>query len=203
MTKDEAIKICGTLSHPSKMPCPAYSIPATLCVTGSKLREKKGTVCSKCYAMKGRYLFDNVVQAMNQRASGLKSPKWAQGMVTLIGATRSPWFRWHDSGDLQGLQHLLDIVSVADRLPEKRFWLPTREVGLVSQYLAVFGSFPSNLTVRVSSPLVNGDPIPGYALTSTVVTENPTCPASLNGNRCGECRMCWDPNVKNVSYLEG
>jgi len=26
------------------------------------------------------------------------------------------------------------------------------------------------------------------------------CPAPDQGNECGECRACWDPEVKNVAY---
>ena len=46
----------GTLSAPSKMPCFSFSIPAKLCITGQKLRDVKNSICSKCYALKGRYV---------------------------------------------------------------------------------------------------------------------------------------------------
>ena len=49
--------IVGTLSEPSKMPTYAYSIPAKYCITGSKLRMIANSTCSKCYALKGRYIF--------------------------------------------------------------------------------------------------------------------------------------------------
>ena len=27
-----------------------------------------------------------------------------------------------------------------------------------------------------------------------------TCPAPSQGGQCGDCRQCWDPKVKVVSY---
>jgi hypothetical protein len=27
-----------------------------------------------------------------------------------------------------------------------------------------------------------------------------TCPAPSQGGKCGDCRACWDPKVKVVSY---
>ena len=39
-----------------------------------------------------------------KRLQALKDPQWVDAMVTLI--TGETWFRWHDSGDLQGPEHL-------------------------------------------------------------------------------------------------
>ena len=35
---------------------------------------------------------------------------------------------------------------------------------------------------------------------SMVVTGQATCPAPKQGGKCGDCRQCWDPAVKIVSY---
>ena len=64
MLKKEARKITGGLSKPSKMPGPAYNLPAWHCQTGAKLRKIEGTPCFGCYAMKGRYRFSNVRAAL-------------------------------------------------------------------------------------------------------------------------------------------
>jgi len=196
----QAEEIVGTLSRPSKMPCHSYSLPASRCKMGAALSTNSDSVCAGCYAKKGRYAFSNVQTALEKRFSSLNHPRWVEAMVSLIGRTRSPYFRWHDSGDLQSLQHLLNIVAVAEQLPEKEFWCPTREVGLVRSYLTTFGSFPSNLIVRVSAALVDGVPLQGFRNTSTVVTSGETCPAPTQNNQCGTCRMCWDPDVANVAY---
>ena len=67
MLKKELEKIVGGLSKPSKMPGPAYNIPAWNCITGQKLVKIPGSVCSGCYAMKNRYRFTNVREAMDRR----------------------------------------------------------------------------------------------------------------------------------------
>ena len=59
-TTVEAKKVMISLGRAGKMPCPTYNTPASLCVTGSKLRDIEGTTCEGCYAMKGNYLFPNV-----------------------------------------------------------------------------------------------------------------------------------------------
>ena len=50
-------KEIGTLSNPSKMPAYAWGISAKQCKVGSKLAKIKGTICNKCYALKGHYTF--------------------------------------------------------------------------------------------------------------------------------------------------
>ena len=67
MLKKEANKITGGLSKPSKMPGPAYNLPAAACITGAKLVKIPGSVCAGCYALKGRYRFKNVQDALQRR----------------------------------------------------------------------------------------------------------------------------------------
>src|SRR5262245_31613313 len=127
MTKKEAIAIAGGLSSPSKLPCHGYSIPAVRCVTGAKLVQVPGSTCSGCYALKGMYRFPNVKSALELRFQSLRHPQWVEALVTLIQGTGEGYFRWHDSGDLQGVWHLEKIAEVCRRTPDVAHWLPTRE----------------------------------------------------------------------------
>lgn len=201
-TLKDAEAIAGTLGSPSKMPGYAYGLPAVECKVGALLRKLPGSTCSDCYALKGRYLFGNVKTAQYRRLHSLKHPQWVEALVFMIRRRRCDYFRWHDSGDLQDMDHLNKIVEVAQLCPETRFWLPTRENHLISQFLAVFGGFPSNLLVRVSAAMIDGAPPVRFPHTSTVVKLNgePSCPAPKQGGVCGACRACWDPTVANVSY---
>ena len=36
--------------------------------------------------------------------------------------------------------------------------------------------------------------------TSGVSPDGFNCPASKQGNECGECRACWDGSVENINY---
>lgn len=196
-TLKEAESIAGKLSRPSKMPGYAYGIPAQRCIVGSILAKRTGTICSDCYALKGRYVFPNVRAAQEKRFASLQDPLWVDAMVFMIKFRNNPYFRWHDSGDIQGLWHLDKIVEVALRCPEIQFWLPTREYRLVKAYSK---PIPSNLVIRVSAMMIDGPP-PAFPNTSGVVTDgNHTCPAPRTANECGRCRACWDGSVKHVTY---
>lgn len=206
--QSDAEAIVGTLSKPSKMPGHAYSIPAKRCITGRKLRFIKGSVCSKCYALKGRYPTGVVQQAMEKRFNSLRHSKWVDAISFLISCTSDAYFRWHDSGDLQSVRHLDNIVRVADRLPHVRFWLPTREYGIVSRYVQDGGHIPDNLTIRLSSHMIDGPPpeslARGLGVQVSGVTATPefTCPSRQYGNTCGPCRACWDKSIFNVTYKQ-
>ena len=209
-TVKEAWAEVGGLSKPSKMPSYGYSLSAFKCKVGSKLREVLNSTCANCYALKGRYIFPNVQEALDRRMDKLmNNPKWVDAMIYLIlhYCTKTKVFRWHDSGDLQSVQHLINIVNIAECTPNVKHWLPTREVTIVKKYKDLFGEFPSNLVVRISATMVNGVPHKFHEHSSTVATSNDLaighlCPAPKQDNKCGDCRACWDTNIKNVTYLE-
>ena len=205
----EAEKIAGTLGRPSKMPGFSTSTSATECKLGSRLRNVPGSVCEGCYAMGANYQYPSVKVAHARRLRGLRDPRWVEAMVRLIQARvdpEDPYFRWHDSGDLQGVWHLANICEVARQTPGVQHWLPTREKGMVKSFLRGGGVIPGNLTVRLSAAMVDGG-VPtasGLLTTSTVSSNGETigcrCPAREKGNSCGECRACWDREVENVTY---
>ena len=197
MLKKELNKITGGLSKPSKMPGPAYNLPAAACITGSKLVKIKGSVCEGCYALKGRYRFGNVQAALQRRLKAIEDPRWVDAMIQLIKGQE--YFRWHDSGDLQSLQHLQNIFKICRATPETRHWLPTREAQIIKR--VKINEIPRNLVIRFSSHMINQAPVNFFPWTSTVVTDGQhSCPASTQGNSCGSCRQCWNREEKNVSY---
>ena len=196
MLKKEAKDITGGLSKPSKMPGPAYNLPAQGCITGAKLQAVAGSVCSGCYALKGRYNFKNVRLALARRLESLKHPQWVLAMTVLIKG--EPHFRWHDSGDLQSVTHLANIMKVAKATPETSHWLPTQERKLMM--LINPDAVPKNLLIRISNAKNNTAPGKFWKYWSTVVDSGGDCPASRQGNECGSCRRCWDRKVKHVTY---
>jgi hypothetical protein len=208
LIKNEAVAICGSLSNPSKMPGHGYALPASRCRIGSLLQLFPKSVCFHCYALRGRYLFPVVKAAMEKRFSSLSDPRWADAISTLIYHSKDRYFRWHDSGDLKDLEHLRNIVRVCLNLPRVKFWLPTREYQTVETYRRMGGQIPPNLCIRYSAHLVDGPPPLHYGLpTSTVfsaeapiASKGHACPAPTQNMKCGNCRACWDPAVKLVSY---
>lgn len=212
MLKREASAITGGLTQTSKMPCKSYSLPTLACQTGYKLAQIEGTICSDCYANKNFYAMyrATIEPAQVARLSSLDDPLWEDAMVTLIGA--DPYFRWHDSGDIQSVEHLRRIAQVCLRTPNTLHWLPTREVGFVTAYVQAGHPLPPNLIIRISAtypdrpvklpPALLGIPT---ILTSNVHTPGQpalglACEAYTRGGACGECRACWSPAVPAVSY---
>ena len=197
MKTDEALKIIGgSLSKPSKMPGWSIGLPAKECKTGSKLRKIEGSTCYDCYALKGCYVFKVVQDAQYRRLAAIKDPQWVTAMAHLINSKKPDVFRWHDSGDVQDLDHLQKIYEVCRLSPSKRHWLPTREAW-IQKHLA---SKPENLIIRFSMPMVDQAPAGSFEHYSTVVKSGANCPAPQQDNECRDCRNCWNSEIKNVSY---
>jgi hypothetical protein len=212
----------GGLSSPGKMPCHSYGIPAAECNVGSKLRaastKERPTVCGSCYAFKGNYVWANVQAAQYRRLATVREAlqhesareAWVSAMVASVGwhSRDSRVFRWHDSGDIQSVDHLSLICDVADRLPWVTFWIPTRERGIVREWCAANGALPANLTVRESAALIGFFPRLSETHAHSAVARKgqdlPTgahaCPAYKQGGECRSCRACWSTDVPLVVY---
>lgn len=210
LTVAEATEICGGLSYTSKMPCASYGLPAKHCQAGSRLAAREGSVCSKCYALKGRYIFNTVLTAQHRRMATLTHPRWCEAVATLILLDGHSHFRWHDSGDVQSVSHLRNIARVAELLPHVQFWLPTRELYTLNTWLGeTRGVIPSNLTVRVSRAMIDGSKLtlPTLWRTAGVVESgvaklkaDTSCPAWQQQGACLLCRKCWQRDEPVVIY---
>ena len=198
MLVKEAKKITGSMTRTKKMPGLSYSLPAWECQVGSKLRTVKGSVCSGCYALKGNYTrYPAIKAAQYYRLQSLKDPRWIPAMVAQI--KRQKYFRWHDAGDLQSVQHLKNIFEVCNQTPGTKHWLPTREARFLIYWQ--FGEkVPKNLIIRLSGHMIDGKNATWWPWTSSVSTKTKTCPARDQGNKCLDCRRCWNRRVKNVTY---
>lgn len=222
MNIKDAIYLTGGLSRTSKMPCPSFGLHVSSCTTGQKLRKISHSVCSKCYAHKGRYLFKNVTNAGKERIKNItkaiateNQQIWVDAMVFLIKskAAKSGYFRWHDTGDIFSVEYLKMILDVVKATPEIKHFLPTKELSLV-RTAKVLG-IPDNLNIRVSALLLNKlykNIEPSAGITSSAVFKCETaeretelaklghvCPG-VRSHQCGECRACWDRNVGTVIY---
>ena len=207
--KDAELAV-GGLSKPSKMPSFAWSISARRCNTGSKLVNVKGSVCEGCYALKNRYLFNNIQSALENRYNIWKENRnrWTDAMIYLMHnkqhIVNTGHFRFFDSGDIQGVEMLNDINTIAWASPHIRFWLPTKEYKLIKDYDI---EVAPNLTIRVSAPMIDKS-FDGYTHVSTVyqkdnigMAKGYVCPAPKQGNKCDSCRACWSDSISEVSYI--
>ena len=203
MKVKEAKQITGSLTRTSKMPGLSYSLPAWECKTGSKLRKVKGSVCASCYALKGNYTRYKAIKAAQYvRLKSLQDARWIEAMTAQV--KRSTYFRWHDAGDVQDLDHLKKIYEVCKLTPTKKHWMPTREAWIKDH----LDGKPDNLVIRFSAPMVDQRAPASWPNSSSVVTKDQPwfgatsvmCPAPKQNNECKDCRQCWNPEIKNVSY---
>ena len=205
-TLKAAVDLVGGFSKTKKMPGWSYGVPTDMCNTGMKLKKIPNSVCADCYADKGSYqMYPAVKVAQYRRLDSISHPQWVEAMIYVMTHSkqilRDKVFRWHDSGDIQGLEHLDKIVRIAIATPDIKYWLPTKESNWIQKYDK---PIPKNLVIRLSGTFVDGKEPMSWSHTSTVVTDKDkaTCRAFENGGMCGDCRQCWDGTVKNVSYFK-
>ena len=217
------------LSKPSKMPGTSFSVPAQRCVTGAKLAKIPGSVCYDCYALKGAYIWPIVQNAMEYRLDLLNSSEFVSTMVAELNKRRATEHRWFDSGDVHNVAHCLKIIAVCRLTPNKKHWIPTKERKLWQEALKM-ESLPDNAVVRYSATMVDKAPPKDWTNSSAVITDKAASIGKLceayrtkkNGQMishdeyetakkekqigkidlgyCGDCRACWSPAVKTVSY---
>ena len=230
------------VSWVDKMPGPSFNTSSDYCHAGGHLRDIDGAVCGDCNVhYNKRYGAPTVQNAMERRYQQMMSNpvEWGRAMVSLIPAYsmmsktgRTPlspiaaqgnypdiegrmgYMRWHDSGDLQGPQHLALLSDIARATPSVNHWIPTKDANFVNQYLKAGGQIPKNLIVRLSSPMIGQGPTDAIehpqVKTSTVGRsqldpnyKGKVCPASKKGSEgCigEECNACWQTDFDNIDY---
>ena len=209
MNKTQAHEIHGGLTQTTKMPCKSYSLPTIACVTGFRMREIANSICAMCYAEKGNYrkYQNNIEPVQHARLVSIDDPLWVDAMVVSIGTDK--YFRWHDSGDIQNIEHLEKIAEVAKRTPDCMHWLPTREYSIVAAFTAQY-DVPDNLIIRLSAMFTDRavvvpktlQGVKGVAVSNvhSVKPIGTACNAPRQNGECRNCRACWSRKVAAVSY---
>ena len=203
LNKEEKIYYKKMLSETSKLGVKSISLDAKKCKTGSKLAKKPGTVCNGCYALKGCYVFPVVKDAMQRRLDFFNSPNFIPIMVWLLQSQRKKFFRWFDSGDIQNVFMGLNILEVCKLTPDIKHWIPTKEYKFWRQVLKI-EKLPENVCLRISSPNIDQEPLKEFNNTSTVHENKKAfgleCIAYKQDGKCLDCKACYDPKIKNISY---
>ena len=197
------------LSKASKMSCKSFSLPVNLEVCKGMLDNtgKVKPVCKSCYAKKGFYHMPVVKAVRENNLIASKKVGFAHHMITLINKDKNKYFRWFDSGDVYSLDFLYTIINICRYTPDTKHWLPTKSRELFSQEAWKDLEALPNVTVRYSSPSVIGTYEEKHGSTVSSVIKKSTkdlfyCPASNQKGKCGDCKACWNKNLKVVSYLK-
>ena len=193
------------------MPCKSFALPAgkKTCIGMIDDNGKIKDVCKKCYAMKGSYswrsakaLREHNLETLNNNLESFKID-----MVKLLNKEKSEYFRWFDSGDIYDNDLLFAIYEICKNTPSINHWIPTKARELLDQDLWAKLENLDNVTIRYSSPSINGyyQSIHG----STVIQKGQEvdetkifkCPVGLVDERkkCDDCRACWNSD-KVIAY---
>ena len=215
-TLKQARSITGGISNRNrKMPFYSYGLSVKNCITGSKLAKikkiNKIPTCKLCYAKRNMYNTQAVKKAHAKRLKGIQHPYFVKAMTYEINhltknQTQKKYFRWHDSGDLQSIKHLLKLIKIALNLPNIKFWLPTNERKFIRTYLKYKKVFPINFNERISSIFIDQEPTKKHNFNTSSLFKNikpinsKICYSFKRHNQCGNCRACWSKNISNIAY---
>ena len=221
MTLKAAKKFGVVTKGNSKIHGSTFSTDPKRCKVGSKLVKVEGSTCASCYALKLAKVYPSAAKSWSDNLDLFRQAvendqllEWCEAIAYQIqkiselkakkGDKGAMFHRWFTAGDLDSMDMLRAFVKVAQMLPNIKFWLPTREKQLISQYKAALGVVPDNMVIRVSSAMVDAKPL---AMPNTSTTHNKgakaygfKCPAQQQSGNCGHCSTCWNPEVKNISY---
>jgi len=222
MNKTQVLEMCNTitggLSSESKMWSRSTGLPAWRCHVGSRLAQVEGSVCHECYALdRGHYQYDKVKAAQERRYKLLYHSCWVSAMTMLLWLQVKDFFRWQGSGDIDSLQHLKNIVEVCEKTPRLKHWMPTKEKGILKEFLHRGGVIPPNLVISMSGYMVDGGPVKGFDdqpqithhLTYNkknrhgVSKESYICPVEdgkgFKSCKEADCSACWNPSIRVVA----
>jgi hypothetical protein len=106
--------------------------------------------CKKfCYARKGFYCYANVAKAQQRRLAATKRPNFADRMVAEIRRDNVKIIRIHDSGDFYSMEYARAWLSIANALPQVKFYSYTKSIPIWNN-MSYFGDFPPNLRLIYS-----------------------------------------------------
>lgn len=199
------------LSKAGKMPCKSWSLQAIETCPGSVGSDGELVdACKGCYATTGNYRFPNVKAPRIHNREDWKRAGWEADMIeALEGET---YFRWFDSGDMYDVRLANKIYRIMEATPSTKHWLPTRQYKF-DKFKRIIGKMQrlSNVVVRLSSDSVEGKTIPGRNISTIAPSSRAyqvtrklhkavVCEAYSRDGKCGDCRACWDRDVKTVLY---
>lgn len=188
------------------MPCLSWSLQALDTCPGSvSASGELVDACKGCYATDGNYRFKNVKAPRLHNRDDWKRDAWVDDMVKALDNSR--YFRWFDSGDMYHIGLAEKILMVMERTPWCKHWLPTRmhkfaKFGAVIERMELC----DNVVVRKSSDSITGGVIQANNSSTIIPTSDDAdggmtvCKAYERDGKCGDCRACWDKDVKVIAY---
>lgn len=158
---------------------------------------------SGCYALKGRYSFDNVtlpawrnLYFFNNNPDGFFKAIEAE-LQEADNLRPWRWFRWHESGDIVNYDYFCGMVAIAKKFKRINFMAYTKKYSIVNKYIEENGALPKNLTIIFSVWGIYGLGVNKYNLPCAYVkgigadSYIPTNATPCEGS-CKDCGFkCW------------
>lgn len=116
-----------------------FNLPAITTCPGRSL------ACQSCYAMQGRWLFDNVRRSLARNLEAARSPSFATDMVAEIRRRKAAVVRVHSSGDFFSRAYARRWLTVMRELPGVTFYFYTRSwrIGSIRPVLEEMAALPN------------------------------------------------------------
>ena len=185
--------------------------PKTNCVTWSISTKSCsgacGSICQECYARKKAFTWDVVKNALEYRRKWFNNnpDNIVVGTIAkkLNNVRKNNRVRVFESGDFENIRAIKIWTRIAEKCPNKRFWIPTRTWHKTEflPFLQKLNKLP-NVVVRPSS--LNFDKkaprVKGLAA-GTMAYKNENCPENYFDCKgdCEKCGVCWNKSIK-VAY---
>ena len=159
----------------------------------------KGAPCAKkCYAAKLCRIYPTVKKAYENNLNILQNNFNDYFEQVLKAARITKYFRWHVSGDIPSYSYFVNMVDIAEQLPETQFLAFTKNYNVVNSYITYDRKLPDNLKI-IFSEWGNQKPDNPHNLPTAAVIFKGTEPAEnwkICGGNCSECACrgvgCWE-----------
>lgn len=173
---------------------PSLNLPTTVCRANAPC--KKG-----CYAMKGNWLFKNVVTSLQSNLDHFlrDSKGFFDDIINYINNDDITYkfFRWFSSGDIVNETFLNGMVRVAKKCKQTKFLCFTKKYELINEYLKN-AELPKNLKIVLSAwdkdfKVDNPHNLPMTYVNFKDQTRNADIPefAIPCVGTCSKCKACW------------
>jgi len=156
-------------------------------------------ICTHCYSQDMLTGSRKNCQPSFQRNSDLLSSRalWSDEIPIL----NERWFRYDGHGELINVQHLHNLVLIAEKNHWCNFGLWTKRKDIVNEYRKHVGAIPKNIILIFSNPRLDRmmhKPPEGFDKVFNNVPKDYDGDANCTGQKCIDCRLCYEHNDTSV-----
>ena len=165
----------------------------------------KTSYCEKtCYAHKGNYCFNVVINKYARNLSATLRPDFIQRICNELALSKSKIVRVHSSGDFYSLDYLAKWIKIAGYCKDNVFYAYTRCWHL-NEYKKLLNQFEALPNVVLWKSIDPSDKVlPSGRLAFIEGSKGackPNCQAQLKDNvTCDTCRICFSKAAKKVCF---